>query len=228
MKIEIILRVLVLTVLIFAFASCEKDEISFNKAENYLDVDITKPFCEYNDAEQNIYFDARDRFGKYVSLQDGHYVLADNCDAEFLNLSIAVFNHFKMLLEQTNEDLISLNVWENGKGKLQVVLGNQEFFPTVKTRAIEQGGITMVEVDWYGYNIYLSNRALHDIALGASIATVILAACPEAVGTKIAAVLTGLCAIAAQELEYRYPDGIILRVANIPGTGCIPFDLEGQ
>jgi len=91
------------------------------------------------------------------------------------------------------------------------------------------GGVTKVIIHWYGYDIYLSNYALHEIAMGATVVSVLSVAIPETTISKIITVISGLCAVAANELEYRYPNGVILKVTSpvVVGT-CIPYSLSEQ
>lgn len=105
-----------------------------------------------------------------------------------------------------NEDIKRLNVIQVGN-QLEIVSHDEEGFIHLKTRSEGDsgGGATKIVATWYGYDIYLSKAAQHRIAMGASIVTVLSTAVPEAVVSKVIAILSGLCAIAAQELEYQYP-----------------------
>ena len=211
------------------FSSCEKSDFLSQETEKYININISKPFCEFSDEEQTSFFEARERFGNFVTLENGNYILAKGCNAASLNIALPLFNHFKALLEQTNEELKSIETWEYKKGKLLLVSDKAIFFSPLKTKAIEQGGITKIEVNWYGYDFYISNSDLHKIATGATLVSIFSTLIPEPLVSKLSVVISGLCALAAAELEHYYPDGVILSVTQvIPGVGCIPYDISGQ
>lgn len=222
------IKILILSILAFILYNCQNEGIQ-NASTDYefIDVDVSKPFCEFDSQEIKLFHEARERIDQYVSYKNGKYIL-DITDSRSIGLSENVFEYFKNLIVQVNVNLQDIRVYEIAPKILQI--GEAEIATSIqrlKTRAEnEGGGITKVIVYWYGFDVYLSHNTLITCKTGSAIATAVSAYC----GQAEIALISAMCYAFSDDFITRYPNGVIISITYLPYPlpACVPYNIKGQ
>lgn len=229
-------KISIYLIFILLFCSCQQnsddslDQNSTVQSSAYLDIAADLDNMEISNLsieEEKIYYEAKKRFGTLVEYKNEQFYLKyDNC--EVINISASLFEHFKKIMECSNEFYNKLSNVEKEK------YGNfllRNIQPKTRTRTeTVAGGVDGFVRTWSGFDIYLSNNILLAIALGADITGTIAALIPEpTLSTKVLAAGCGLVTAVAGYTAATCPNGIIISCTYpVPVVGCIPFRIQKQ
>lgn len=211
--------ILLMVTLVTTFQSCNQELDNQVNAENdnlisqleYLDMD-TSNITNKTELQKLILQKAIKRVDTFVILENKVYKLKISSGNQ-IKISERLFEYLKTRINQTNANLNDLNVFVDYRNpKVLRINNNLIINRNIRLKSPDKefvsGGVNDVEFYWWGYEVYLSNTSLKNIARGATAAAVASVFIPEPSITKISAVLCGLTALAAGILEEDYPNGV--------------------
>lgn len=214
-------------IILIAICACQSNtEENINirySSTSYIDLDMNKRNLEdLSIKEEKLYYEARDRFGNIVKYENNHYSLTSN-DPQTLNISPELFNHFKMIMNSTNNTIKEQNITQ------EAFISTDNFIRTRTRNEFEgQQNVDGFVSHWYGFELYLSNSTLNKITAGSIGLGAIASRVPHPAGKPIA----GACELTAALTGLGgafYPNGIIISFgyAPVPG-GCTPYKISAQ
>jgi hypothetical protein len=197
------------------------------KAE-IIDFNVNKPFNEITENEKTLYSKAQNIMDSRIELLNGQYHIKEKFSSD-MGISQEIFNHFKMIMNSTNESIKGLEIVQLSNGFIIAQPNSIRSIVRLKSSGeASSGGLTQVIGKWYGYDVYLSNVAIQNIGHGGALVALVASLLPDPTATKVLAAAGSGCALAAGFLATNYPNGIIVGVTQPVAGMCVPFSLSSQ
>lgn len=222
---------ILIAAMLFLFVACQNDENTTSKPlsvyPTYLEVNEDLDHVAYMDfslEDEKIYLEARERFDKNVTFQDGQFKVGTQT-AVHLNISEELYLHFCKVVQITND-----NFKKNIVNGVELSNVQDSRMLKVKTRSEgSTGGTDGFKMYWYGFDVYLSNHSLLYIAAGGNAVSLVCSNIPDpSLATKVVGGACGLAGTLASLGAALYPNGIIISF-TYPFTGtCIPYYITAQ
>lgn len=213
----------IIFVILLVICSCQSNMDDEQTSKDYIEIDMQgRSVGELSLEEEKLYIEARSRFDKIVKYDNGQYYLTE-INPNHLNISPELYRYFKSIMDYTNSITKEENV-----GSVTTISTTLPVRIKTRNEFNGQTNVNGIVQYWYGFDVYLSNSALNQIAAGASLTSVISGYIPHPVAKAISAAcgLTG--ALSSLGAAF-YPNGIIISFsyAPVPG-GCIPYNINAQ
>lgn len=139
-------------------------------SDGIIDFNINTPFNGLTENEKILYAKAKDLMDSHIELRNGQYFIKNEF-SDNMGMSQEIFNHFRNIMDNTNETIKDLEI---------VSVGNRYF--TTNTNPIRSmirlksssesggGGIDDVVGNWYGFDVYLSQLSLLNLSTANQVA----------------------------------------------------------
>ena len=212
------------------FVSCQKNDTdeSTLQAKSVIDFDITKSADEQTEEESKLAAKAYSIMDSHIMIDNGQFVLSVQ-NGSSIGLSERVFEYYKSKMDGVNQLLSIQGTYKVVTDHKTIEVWKDANTPLTLTKAA--GGITKIEFDWNGFDLYLSQQDCNRLSQGATLVSIIGALAPDPTVAKVVATVSALCSLSFSVLASEYPGGVIITADFYPApiVGCIGiYSLRGQ
>ena len=222
----------------------------------FIDLDPTQLSMEDTTTLRQ-YFQAQKRVDEFVTFQTDKFVLSiDN--GECIHISERLFDHFKQVLESTNDRIKDRCLIQIDEKTVRVLnIKKPLTLNRIKPDGLEigMGGNPPSGIGGGGsgtlpggggsnpggnttpnggitmiHTTWTSVEIYisHQDLIKCRTISEITALVSGIAGQEVVALIAGICAISLDGLADLYPNGVIIKMALVPIYGCFPYDIEGQ
>ncbi len=220
-------KISIYLIFMLLFCSCQQnsddslDQNSTVQSSAYLDIAADLDNMEISNLsieEEKIYYEAKKRFGTLVEYKNEQFYLKHD-NYKDINISSNLFDHFKEIMNRSNKFYNQLSKGQ----KEEIVSCSMDITrPITRNRgeipAVGDGGFVR---QWYGFDVYLTNRDLRLIQAGTAAVAAIAYYVPELYSKGVAGACTLASALAGFTAEL-CPNGIVVSFVYPVPTGCFP------
>lgn len=212
------------------FISCQQNDADEKVLQNksIIDFDVTKSVEEQTTEESKLAAEAYHLMDSHITIENGQFVLSIKNGAS-IGLSERVFEFYKSKMDGVNQLLSFQGTYKVVTDHKTIEVWKDSSIPLSFTKSA--GGVTKIEFDWNGFDLYLSQQDCNRLSQGATLVSIIGALAPDPTVSKVVATVGALCSLSFSVLASEYPGGVIITADFYPApiVGCISiYTVKGQ